>query len=326
MRAMTIPRFGEAEVLCLADMPEPEPGPGEVAIEVDYAGVNYAEVLFRRGVVDVNLPFIPGIEVSGHVRAIGEGVSELAIGEAVAALTIVNGGGYAEVVVVDARLVVSLAGLTGAELAIFAGVPSNTTTAFMVFEDVARMRDGEIVLVHAAAGGVGSQLGQVAKLLGAGRVVGAVGSAAKVEAAKMFGYDDVVLRDDVAKTTDELTRSAGYDVIVDMVGGPTRRVGLDALAPGGRLIVMGNASDAEDVHFAANELWFSGKGVLGFNLAALGQLRPDVVRRALRRGVEAVRDGSIRVELSGRVPLEQVVSAHRRIESGSSTGKLVLER
>jgi NADPH:quinone reductase len=188
------------------------------------------------------------------------------------------------------------------------------------------MRAGEQVLVHAAAGGVGSQLGQVAKLGGAGRVVGAVGDLGKIEAARALGYDDVILRKDVGETVDEQTGGRGYDIVVDMVGGPARRASLDALALGGRVIVMGNASDGEDVHVAANELWLSGKGVLGFNLAAHSSGRPDVVGPALRRAVEAVHDGSIRVLLSDRLPLDEAATAHRRIESGASTGKLVLER
>jgi NADPH2:quinone reductase len=153
-------------------------------------------------------------------------------------------------------------------------------------------------------------------------VVGAVGDPGKIEAARALGYDDVILRRDVAATIDEQTGGRGYD----MVGGPARQASLDALALGGRVIVMGNASDGEDVHVAANELWLSGKGVIGFNLAAHSSGRPDVVGPALRRAIEAVHDGSIRVPLSDRLPLDEAATAHRRIESGASTGKLVLER
>jgi NADPH:quinone reductase len=185
VRALVIPRFGDAEVLTVAEVPTPEPGPGEVAIDVAFVGVNYAEVLYRRGVVDVPLPFVPGIEVAGHVRALGDGVDrrDLGVGQPVAALTIVNSGGYAEVVVTDARLVAPLpADADRRLLARLAGAPSNTTTAMLVLEQVARLRRGERVLVHAAAGGVGSQLGQAARLLGAGQVVGSVGSPAKLAA------------------------------------------------------------------------------------------------------------------------------------------------
>lgn len=102
MRALTIPRFGAADVLKLAELEPPEPGPGEVAIDVAFAGANHAEIHFRQGAVDVPLPYVPGIEVSGHVRAVGDGVDGLRVGQPVAALTIVDGGGYAEAAVTDA--------------------------------------------------------------------------------------------------------------------------------------------------------------------------------------------------------------------------------
>ncbi|SFW86215.1 quinone oxidoreductase family protein [Amycolatopsis australiensis] len=313
MKAVSIPEFGPAEVLRLGEVPVPEPGPGEVSIDVAYAGANFAEILYRQGVVDVPLPFVPGIEVSGRIRALGEGVEGLRVGEPVAALTIVDSGGYAEVVTTGAALVAPL-GDAGFEVG--AAVPSNSTTAFLVLERVARLDRGESVLVHAAAGGVGSQLGQVARLLGAGRVVGTVGSEAKIPAAKAFGYDEVVLRDDVAGTGE-------FDVVVDMVGGPARRASLDRLAPMGRLVVLGNASGAEDVGISANELWFTTKTVSGFNLAAFSSVAPDVVGRALRRAIRAVADGDLRVEAEA-LGLDQAVAAHHRIESGSTTGKLVL--
>jgi NADPH2:quinone reductase len=325
MRAMTIPAFGDAEVLQLATLQAPAPGPGQVAIDVAFAGANYAEVLFRRGVVDVPLPYVPGIEVAGHVRALGDGVNGLRVGQPVAALTIVDGGGYAEVAVTDARLVVALPEPVAPEqLAIAAAVPSNGTTAILVFDRVARLREGETVLVHAAAGGVGSQLGQAARLLGAGRVVGSVGDAGKLEAARAFGYDDVIVRDELADRVAELTAGAGFDVVVDPVGGPARRASYDALAIGGQLIAMGNASGADDVPFGANELWFSGKAVMGFNLAALSATRPEVVGRALTRAVQAMTDGELRPAVREQIALERAADAHRLIESGASTGKLVL--
>ncbi|MEU4746544.1 alcohol dehydrogenase catalytic domain-containing protein, partial [Actinosynnema sp. NPDC023658] len=154
VQAITVPRFGDAEVLRFAGLDTPEPGPGQVSIDVTHAGANFAEVLYRRGVVDVPLPFVPGIEVSGRVRALGPGVDGLRVGQPVAALTIVDSGGYAEVVVTSAHLV---APLDEHDLApdLAAALPSNSTTAFLVLDRVARIEPGESVLVHAAAGGVG---------------------------------------------------------------------------------------------------------------------------------------------------------------------------
>ncbi|MBB5918041.1 NADPH2:quinone reductase [Nocardia transvalensis] len=316
MRAITIPEFGPAEVLRAATVTLPEPGPGQVAIDVAYAGANFAEVLYRQGVVDVPLPFVPGIEVSGHIRAVGAGVEDLRVGQPVAALTIVDSGGYAEVVVTSADLVIPL-DERSLSLATAAALPSNSTTAFLVLDRVARIEPGESVLVHAAAGGVGSQLGQVARLLGAGRVVGTVGSPEKIETARSFGYDEVILRD-------RLAEAGEFDIVVDMVGGPARRAGLDRLAPLGRLVVMGNASGADDIGISANELWFTSKTVSGFNLAAFAAAYPAQAGAALRRAIGAATSGDLRIQVE-TLPLTRAVEAHHRIESGSTTGKLVLE-
>ncbi|NUP28717.1 MAG: zinc-binding dehydrogenase [Nocardia sp.] len=316
MKAVIIPEFGAAEVLRPAAVDIPEPGPGQVAIDVDYAGANFAEILYRQGLVDVALPFVPGIEVSGRIRALGPGVEGFAPGDPVAALTIVRSGGYAEVVVTAAELAVPF-DPSRLNPVVAAAVPSNSTTAFLVLDRVARIEPGDSVLVHAAAGGVGSQFGRVARLLGAGRVVGTVGSPAKIAVAESFGYDEVILRDDLA--------SAGqFDIVVDMVGGGTRRASLDRLAPMGRMVVMGNASGGPDVGLSANELWFTNKTVSGFNLAAFAAVHPAETGVALRRAVDAVTAGALEVRVA-TLSLDRAAEAHRRIESGSTTGKLVLE-
>ena len=337
MRAVTVPEFGGPEVLRVAELPVPEPGPGQISVDVEYAGVNFAEILYRQGFRDVPLPFVPGIEVAGRVRALGPGVDGPEPGRPVAALTVVDSGGYAEVVVTDAELVAPLdepvvgGGLAvvasdgpGPSAQVAAAVPSNSTTAFFALDRVARIEPGESVLVHAAAGGLGGQVGQAARLLGAGRVVGTVGSAAKAPVARRFGFDEVVLRDELPSRVAALTGGAGFDIAVDMVGGPARRASLEALAPLGRLVVLGNASSAEDVPVSANGLWLSARTVSGFNLGAIAAARPADIGRALRRAVAAAVSGDLRVEVE-ELPLEAAAEAHRRLGSGTTTGKLVLK-
>jgi NADPH2:quinone reductase len=314
MHAMTITEFGPADALAPRELPAPEPAAGEVSIDVTHAGVNFAEVLFRQGLVDVPLPYVPGIEVAGTVRALGPGVDHLQPGQPVAALTIIAGGGYGAVAVTDARLAVPLP--AGLSPALAAAAPANTTTAFLVLEEVARLRRGERVLVHAAAGGVGSQLGQVAKLLGAGEVVGIVGRPEKVAAARRYGYDDVWLRDDWS--------GGGFDVVIDQVGGAQRQASLAALAPLGRLVAMGNASGADDVAVSANELWLTSRAVMGFNLRDLAEADPERVGRALPRALTAVAAGEVRIEVE-ELPLAAAADAHRRLEAGATTGKLVFQ-
>lgn len=327
MRAMMIPQFGDAKVLTVTRLEVPAPGPAEVTIDVAYAGVNYAEVLFRKGgVPNLPLPFVPGIEVSGTIREVGEKVTGLSPGQRVAALTIVGGGGYAEVVKVPAELVFPL-DEAGSQVSMesAAAFPSNVTTAYMIVSQVSRMHHGETVLVHAAAGGVGSAIGQVAKALGAGLVIGTVGSPDKVDYAKGLGYDEVYLREDFEKLVSERTGAHGVDVVVDPVGGLMREASLRLLKPLGRLIAMGNASDAKDVKQSLNELWFTSKTVSGFNLQLLSMTAPQLVAESARKALALVASGKVKVDVTGIMPLHEAGEAHRQIEDRKSTGKLVLE-
>jgi NADPH2:quinone reductase len=322
MKAIIIPQFGEASVLTQKEVATPQPGIGEVTIDVAYAGVNYAEVLFRKGVVeDLALPFVPGIEVSGTIREIGEGVTGVRVGQPVAALTIVNGGGYAEVVKVSEDLVIPLDQETKTvDMRVAATYPSNVTTAMMILSSVAHLQKGETVLVHAAAGGVGSAIGQMARALGAGRVIGVVGSKQKVAYAKSLGYDEVYLRDEYAQTI----AGSGIDIVIDQVGGEARTTGLSLLSPLGRLVVMGNASEAADVTPSANELWFGSKAVLGFNLQLLSVYHPKIVAQAARKALSYVASGEVKVDVTEVLDLSEVAKAHERIENRTSKGKIVL--
>lgn len=177
MQAVVVPRTGGPDVLELREVPAPKPGEGEVSIHVAYAGVNYSEVMARRGDFRAaDLPFVPGLEVSGQIAAVGPGVTEFEAGQAVAAMTMI--GGYAEVAVAKVPMVVAVPDAIDLQTA--AGFPIITPTAYALLVDVARLREGETVLVHAAAGGAGTMVGQIARYLGAGRVIGTVGSVDKI--------------------------------------------------------------------------------------------------------------------------------------------------
>jgi NADPH2:quinone reductase len=192
--------------------------------------------------------------------------------------------------------------------------------------NVARVREGESVLVHAAAGGVGSAIGQMARKLGAGAVIGTVGSEDKVAYAKSLGYDEVFLSGgDYAAHVKEATRGLGVDIVVDQVGGRMRETSLQLLKPLGRLVAMGNASDADDVRQSTNELWFTSKAVLGFNLQQLSAYAPELVSAAAREALALVRNGGIRVDVTDILQLHEAGEAHRRIEERRTTGKLVLQ-
>ncbi|GHO46340.1 hypothetical protein KSX_45030 [Ktedonospora formicarum] len=176
--------------------------------------------------------------------------------------------------------------------------------------------------MHAAVGGVGSALGQMARSLGAGKVIGVVGSQNKVEYARALGYDEVLLRDSYQQRVQEL---GGIDIVIDQVGGAARTDGLNLLHPLGRLVVMGNASEGEDVSLSANTLWFASKAVLGFNLQALTLSAPKQVSHAARQALQRVARGEVRVDVTDILPFERVAESHTRIEQRATIGKLVLK-
>lgn len=323
MKAVVAPSLGGPDVLELTELPDPVPGPGQVTIDVAYAGVNYGEVMGRRGDLGARQqPYVPGLEVSGRVREVGEGVTGLRPGARVAALTWV--GGYAEIAVADAVTTFALDDLPGdLDLVTAAGAPTVATTAWAMLHDVARLWAGESVLIHAAAGGVGTMAAQMARVLGASRVVGTVGSPSKVAYAEKFGYDEVLVRDDFLAQVDA-GRWAAVDLILDSVGGRVREASLRALATPGRLVVYGNASREPDLSHSLWELMSGNKSLLGYGIGWLVVTAPEVVRRQAQAALALLADGKVRLDVTDVLPLSEVRTAHRRMEDRSSTGKLVL--
>jgi NADPH2:quinone reductase len=323
MRAMVVPMLGGPEVLVLRDIPEPEPGIGEVAIRVAYAGVNYADVMARRGDhghTASQFPITLGLEVSGHIHAVGEGVPNLHVGQPVAALAI---GGYAEFALARAALTIPLSG-DGVDLATAAALPLALPTAYAVLAEVARLRRGESVLIHAAAGGVGSLAGQIARHLGAGLVLGTVGSPDKISYAERFGYDHVFLRDTFSAGVRRVTDGAGMDSIVESIGGQVRTESFAALAPLGRLIVIGNATESIDAPLNPADLLFANTAVMGFSIGGLSRRNPERLATIMQEAVALVTSGVVRVEIAETLPLERAAEAHRHLEGRTSTGKIVL--
>ena len=317
MKAMQIVSFDGPAGLRYQDAPAPELGPGQIAVDVDYAGVGYVEALFAEGFVPLDLPWTPGLEVTGRVRALGEGVGGYRVGDTVVALTITGGGGYGQVAVAQAELVTPLP--AGLDPVLAAAVPANSTTALVALEEIAHLRRGESVLVHAAAGGLGSQVGQVARLFGAGRVVGVTRSEAKRQEILDLGYDEAWL-------TEELddVEPAQFDIVADPVAGPARLRSLDLLRTGGRLLALGDASQAQDQQVSTTSLWLRGIGVTGFNLGAFSRANPALVGGHLRRAVELVASGELRVHVTDRLPIQEAAQAVAAVRAGTTTGKIVL--
>jgi NADPH:quinone reductase len=313
MRAVSITRFGGPEVLELSDRPEPRPGSGQVAIDVTHAAVGLADTLMRRGEFGGEPPIVPGLEVAGTVRELGEGVSHLRIGEPVVTLSRPSAGGYAEVSVADAGVTVSLAG-TGIDPALAVAALPNATTALLTLETVAHLARGERVLVHGALGALGGLVAQLARTLDAGEVLGTVRNPADVDRATGF--------DQVFPATD-FTAAGKVDVIVDPVGGTVREASFAALAPLGRLICVGNASGATEVEFGGNRIWLTNAAVLGFNVGGLLAGNPGPGRDAATRALRLLAAGQIDVPTT-LLPLSTAADAHRRMERGGLRERLIL--
>lgn len=324
MRAIVVEEFGGPEVLQLTELPVPEPGPGQVSIDVAYAGVNFAELKARSSGYRVPaLPFQPGLEVSGRIRAVGEGVPEaygLRPGLPVAALT--RFGGYADVAVADADTVFAVP--EGVSLRTAAALPTVLPTAHALLHEIGRLRTGESVLVQGAAGGVGGVVGQLAKLAGAGQVLGVVSSQAKAEYALKTGYDHVFVGAEfTAEAVRERTGGRGVDLALDAVGGDTLRESLAALTAFGRLVSFGNAGGDAPWQVGQNDLT-PGRTVAGMSILELSHRAPAELRTLTDRAFALVAGGSVDPLISAELPLADAVEAHRLIESRTTTGKLLL--
>lgn len=321
MRAIEFQAYGGPEVLRLVRTAAPEPGPGQVTVDAEWAGVNFADLKARADGYRVTaLPHRPGLEVSGRVRALGEGVTGLRVGQEVTAL--VDGGGYAEVVLAEAETVFALP--DGLDLRTAATVPTVLPTAHALVHEVGRLRAGESVLVHGAAGGVGTAVGQLARAAGAGAVYGVTSTAAKADHALAHGYDEVFRADDFTEEVRRATGGRGVDLVLDPVGGDTLRRGLDALAVFGRLVSFGNAGGAQPWQVGQPELYPRGRSVSGFSVLTLATTAPDALRALTERALRAVADGTVSLPVTAEFPLDGAADAHRLMGGRTSTGKLLL--
>lgn len=342
MRKVVIHRPGGHERLTVAEAPTPTPGPGELRIDVAAIGVNYADCVIRMGLYAsaremVGFPITPGFEVAGTVSALGPDLGDrFAIGQQVFAVTLF--GGYAEQIVVPASQTFAVP--PGLSLAQAAGLPTIFLTADHALHFLAHARAGETVLVHAAAGGVGSALVQLARAAGCG-VVGVVGGPHKVAAARDLGAEIVIDR----SSTDlwsaaHAAAPGGYAAIFDANGVSTLRASYRHLAPAGRLVVYGFHSMlprrggrpnylklawdyVRTPWFSAMALVNSNRSVLGFNLSYMFG-RQDLLAESMARILGGFADGALRMPEVSTYPLGQVARAHADLESGRTVGKLVL--
>jgi NADPH:quinone reductase len=321
MKAIVVRELGGPERLEISEVPMPVAGPGQVCIAVEYIGVNFTDVRNRIGDGLGKVPFIPGVEVSGRVREIGAGVTQFQVGQRVAAFT--RGHAYAEFVTSDEVYTVALPeGLAGQPQS--GGLLVTIPFAINVVERAARVRPGETVLLHAAAGGVGSMVGQLLRSIEGVRLLGTVGDPAKSDFAKRNGYAEVMTYEDFPERVRELTGGSGVDVVLDPIGGEVQARSLEVLAPFGRLVSYSNISRA-DQSLPDGE-WMRARcvGYVGLSNGQLSVRQPELFRTTLVRAVELVHSGALEVEVTAVLPLTQAAAAHRAFEERSAVGKFIL--
>ncbi|MFI7406331.1 zinc-binding alcohol dehydrogenase family protein [Streptomyces sp. NPDC049541] len=320
MRAVEFQEYGGPEVLKVVEAEVPEPGPGQVSLDVAYTGVNFADLKARgEGYRVPQLPFVPGLEASGRIRALGEGVTGLSVGQEVTALT--EGGAYADVALANAATVFSVP--AGVDLRTAATLPTVLPTAYALVHAVGRLQPGETVLVQGAAGGVGTVVGQLAKAAGAGAVYGVVSGAAKAAYAREYGYDEVFVGE-FTEAVRKATGGRGVDLALDPVGGETFRGSLASLAVFGRLVSFGNASSAPAWHVGQPELYPSGVSVGGFSILTLAKTAPGELRSLAERAFAKAVDGTVSLPVTAEFGLQEAAEAHRLMGTRTSTGKLLL--
>ena len=328
MRAVVVggPGVGGAELLQLADVPDPSPGPGEVLIDVAAAGVNRADLLQREG----RYPPPPGasevlgLEVSGTVSALGEGSAGTAgwqVGDEVCAL--LAGGGYAERVVVPAGQVLPVP--AGVSLVDAAALPEAVATVWSSVFMTAGLRPGEVLLVHGGASGIGTMAVQVASAVGA-RVAVTAGSPARLAACAALGAS--VLVDHTAQDFVEVVRSAtdghGADVVLDVVGGPYLGRHLDVLATGGRLVVLA-VQGGRRAELDLGVLMTKRATVVGSTLRSRPAAeKADICASVLEHVWPLLAQGRVRPVVHARLPLERAAQAHELVEGGAQVGKVLL--
>lgn len=323
MRAVVVERFGGPEELGVGERPVPDPGPGEVRIRVLVTSVNFADIKARHGQYHGGgaPPFVPGLDALGVVDKLGAGVTDLEEGKRVIAF--VSAGSYAEYAVADRRLVFSVPDGVPDDDA--AACPVVGLTAYKLLHDVARIEPGETVLVHAAAGGVGTTAAQLAKLMGASKVFGTVGTAAKGDAAREAGVDEVVeyAAPGWSAAVNDLTGGRGVDVVLDSVAGPVTAESMRCLARFGRLVNFGDAG-GETGLVRTVDLHGSCRAVLGFSLGTTRRERPSLLAPAAQAVLTHLAHGHLRMRIGARFALEQAGEAQRWVESRASTGKVLI--
>jgi NADPH:quinone reductase len=320
MKAIQISQTGGPEVLQLADLPVPQPKPNEAVVKIAASGVNFIDTYQREGRYKVPLPFVPGQEAAGVVASVGAEVKSLKPGDRVAWTSIL--GSYAEYAAVLAeRLVPVPAGVSDQQAA---AVMLQGMTAHYLSHDSFPVKRGQTALVHAAAGGVGLLLVQMAHDIGA-RVIATVSTEEKATLARQAGADELILytQTDFEAETKRLTGGHGVDVVYDGVGKTTFEKGLNVLRPRGMMVLFGGSSGAVQPF---DPIQLSLKGSLYLNRPNLGNYiaTTEELRARSSAVFKMIAEGKLKLRIEHTCPLAEAATAHRELEGRKTTGKLLL--
>lgn len=319
MKAIQIAQYGNSEVLKITESQIRKPAAGEVLIRIKAAGVNFIDIYQRRGTYPVPLPYIPGLEGSGIVEAIGEGVTNVKPGDRVAYVH--EPGSYAEQSIVKAEhLIVLPSDLSFEQGAAF---PLQGMTAHYLLHEFRKIKPGDIVLIHAAAGGMGLLLVQWAKHLGA-KVLGTTSSEEKAKIAKEAGADEIILytKEDVITEVKRITNGHGVDVIFDGVGKTTFPWNLEMAALRGNIVIFGAASGPADPIvpnvLMKRSLTLSGGTLFNYILT------PEELQQRATAVIKGIQQGWLHLKIDHKIPLHKAAEAHQKLEERKTSGKIIL--
>ncbi len=325
MKALIVPRFGDPEVLTWTDQADPEPGPGELLVRTRAFAVNWADLLQRAGRYPggPTPPYIAGYDFMGEVVGRGPGTEGPPDGTRVFGV-LGRPGAAAELVAAPSAWLHPVPAILSNEQA--AGLAGPYFTANVAIVDFGRLRAGETVLIHAAAGGYGSAAVQLCRHYRAGTIIVTAGSDEKLQRTKEWGADVVInyQTDDFVKVVSEATRGRGVDLVLESVGGDVLGQSFDCLVPLGRLVSVGASSGQSSRRFRLQTLFERGVSVSGFTLGLWLLHHPELVQPAANRVLEAVRAGAVAPVIGGVFSIDHIAEAHAFMAGRRSIGRTVV--
>jgi len=330
MKAIFFEEFGTRDVLKFGDIPEPTPQSKELLIEVERSSVNFVDIRERQGTYNrpethvggIELPHISGLQAVGKVVEAGSREDEVWVGKKVVAYT-PKGGSYAEKVVAGTDLCVEIPESADADL--FAALPNQGLTAYLLLTASTQIQSGESVLVQGASGGVGSLAVQIAKILGAGTVLGTASTSEKLDFIRSLGADYAIdyTREDWTKQVLENTGGRGVDVLLESIGGDIFEQNFDCLAPFGRYILFGSTRGPGQP-FAPRRLMQKSQTMTGLYLPVF-LARPELIHAGMQFLAKATLEKKLRPSIARVLPLSRTAEAHRLLEDREIQGTILLD-